>query len=143
MRKQVIQFIGVFVLLIACSSSKKAAHDTQTTWQAMDNFHMILAETFHPFMDSANLQPVKMNYKELQSAVEAWGNSTIPEKADNEVMKSKLRNLNIQVMTLADKVKSSSDDEIGQALIKVHDTFHEIQDVWYSDGGVYKKHSRH
>lgn len=143
MRKQILLFVGVLFLTSACSSSKKTAHDTQTTWQAMDNFHMILAETFHPFMDSANLQPIKMKYKELQSAAEAWINSRAPEKADNEVMKTKLRNLNMHIVALAEKVKTGSDNEIGQALTKVHDVFHEVQDAWYSDGSVYKKHSGH
>ena len=57
-----------FAVLIACGTKKETTATETTTdstsadtdeWKAMDDFHMIMAESFHPFKDSANLAPAK------------------------------------------------------------------------------------
>ncbi len=41
-------------------------------WIAMDDFHLIMAESFHPFKDSANVDPARKNALILASAAAQW-----------------------------------------------------------------------
>ena len=68
MTKKLFSFalsLFVIVLAIACGTEQK-------NWKEMDNFHMVMAETFHPYKDSANLEPAKSRASELAAAAEEW-----------------------------------------------------------------------
>ena len=91
-----------FALLIACGTKKETtATETATDstsadadeWKAMDDFHMIMAESFHPFKDSANLAPAKAKAAELAASAEQWLATPLPEKVNNENVKAKLETL--------------------------------------------------
>jgi hypothetical protein len=97
----------------------------------MDNFHMIMAETFHPYKDSANLEPARTRATELLAAADQWVTAPIPEKVNNDHVRSKLLQLKSEAATLAESVKSSDDNVIADHLTKLHDTFHAIQEAWY------------
>ena len=132
-------------LAFACGVKKEDdhghEHGTETEakeWKQMDEFHMVMAETFHPFKDSANLEPVKARAGELATSAETWSKSELPEKVDNEDMKAKLERLRTETSTLASTVSGDDDKTIGDQLTKVHDLFHEIQEVWY--GGEKHEH---
>jgi hypothetical protein len=134
------------VFAIACGTKKEGDHthdDAAATeekeWKQMDDFHMVMAETFHPYKDSANLEPVKARASELASSAASWSTAELPKKVDNEDMKGKLEQLKTETSTLATTVTGGDDKVIGEQLTKVHDTFHEIQEMWY--GG--EKHEHH
>jgi hypothetical protein len=144
--RQIIPIATLLILIIACegkkdtdSSQEQTAiekKDTTATtsardWKEMDEFHMIMAETFHPYKDDANLAPIKQKAKELEDGAAKWANAPLPAKADNDEMKSKLQLLKTETANLTAMVKTSSDDAIGGQLTKVHDIFHEIQEAWY------------
>ncbi|HEY0655693.1 MAG TPA: hypothetical protein VGD65_21310 [Chryseosolibacter sp.] len=139
--------VTIATFVFACGAKKEEGHDheheaaagDEKEWKQMDDFHMIMAETFHPFKDSANLEPVKSRAGELASSAESWSNSELPEKVDTDEMKSKLESLKSETATLASSVSGGDDKVIGEQLTKVHDIFHEIQEVWY--GG--EKHEHH
>lgn len=97
----------------------------------MDDFHMIMAETFHPYKDSSDLDPVKRRAAELMSSADQWASSPLPEKVDNAAVRSKLQQLKTEAATLAEQVRSADDNVIGEQLTKLHDTFHELQEAWY------------
>lgn len=129
-------FIGVALLmLLGCASKKRETHDlaghTENTWKEMDDFHIIMAETFHPYKDSANLEPVKTRASELMTAADQWASARVPEKVDREEVRDKLERLKSEAAALAERVKSADDDVIGAQLSRLHDTFHEIQEMWY------------
>lgn len=131
-----IVFVILTLITLACASKKEEAHDhdaakDQTVWKEMDTFHMVMAETFHPFKDSANLEPVKMRATELAVAADEWVAAPLPEKVDNDEIKSKLEKLKSEATTLAETVKSADDNVIADQLTKLHDTFHELQEAWY------------
>jgi hypothetical protein len=130
--------LSIFVL--ACGTKKDDHHEDASTskgqkeWKEMDEFHMVMAEAFHPFKDSANLEPAKSKVSELVAAADKWSNAPIPEKVNNEEMKTKLQGLKSESMVLADVVQTGNDKAIGDQLVKLHDLFHEIQEAWYGGG---------
>lgn len=130
-------FYGLLMLAIASCASKKdqdhAEHHStdDSSWEELDSFHMIMAESFHPFRDSANLDPAKARASALMAAASDWALAPLPEKVDNDAMRSRLEQLKEQAAALAQSVKSQDDNAIGEVLTKLHDTFHEIEHSWY------------
>jgi hypothetical protein len=126
-------------VVFSCASKKEDGHDHDhvsassdgSVWKEMDDFHMIMAETFHPYKDSSNLEPVRTRASELFAAADEWASASLPEKVDTQEVRSKLQQLKEEAATLAETVKSSDDNVIAQHLTKLHDTFHSIQEEWY------------
>lgn len=127
--------------LVACSPKKAVQTEISSNeWKELDSFHMIMAEAFHPYKDSANLEPAKTLAQEMADEAGKWALATLPEKVDNEEMKSKLQMLNTGSQSfLKLTTESVPDSVVGQSLTKLHDLFHEIQEGWY--GG--RKHGQH
>ena len=133
-----IFFLPAF-FIFSCASKKDAARDhdhdhrggDEGVWKDMDDFHMIMAETFHPYKDSANLEPVKSRASELMTAADQWASAPLPEKVDNAEVRSRLGQLKAQATTLAESVRSENDNVIAEQLNELHDTFHAIQEAWY------------
>jgi len=145
--KVIAALLAVVLLMTQCETKKEAESASSESpkeeageWKAMDDFHMIMAETFHPFKDSANLAPIKTQAAELVASADAWVNSGLPEKMNTEEVKAKLQELKSEAQVLADQVKTSTDAEIGKQLEKVHDKFHEIQEMWYGESGHKHEH---
>ena len=107
----------------------------------MDDFHMIMAESFHPFRDSTDLGPAKANAEALVEAAETWLNAPIPEKVNNDEIKGKLQALKDEAVAFAMVSKTNDDAAIGQSLTKLHDLFHGLQEEWY--GGHEEHHEHH
>lgn len=126
-----------------CAAKKEDAHadghgenpgpDDELVWQEMDDFHLIMAETFHPYKDSSNLDPVKRRAAELMASADQWASSPLPDKMDNAEVKAKLLQLKTEAAALAEQVRSADDNVIGEQLTKLHNTFHELQETWYTD----------
>lgn len=128
-----ISILLSIILLVACTSSKQSKLVQQSkSWNEMDNFHMVMAELYHPFKDSANFKPVKMHHQELTKASEAWVKSTVPEHMNNEKIKLALLQLQQDVTGLTEAIRGGVDKEIGKSLEELHALFHEIQSMWYS-----------
>lgn len=129
---------GVMVMTIGCSSKKEEHHDhtgsniTKEEWKEMDDFHMVMAEAFHPFKDSANVEPAKQNAAALVESANKWSQAELPEKfeGDDEI-KFKLNQLKTDAATFAEVARTGDDKAIGNSLTKLHDLFHEIQESWY------------
>ena len=145
-----IIFIAVVVLsslfITACGSKKQEEghdhehHGAEATgsdgWKEMDNFHVIMAETFHPYKDSANLQPAKDHAEHLAMEADKWSSSTLPEKVNNDETKTRLEKLKADTRAFADRAKAGAPyAELATQLTAVHDLFHEIQESWYGEGG--------
>lgn len=133
-----IMFVMLVLILIGCASKKEEGHDhgdahveDQSVWEPMDAFHMVMAETFHPFKDSANLEPVKSRAAELVREANKWVDAPLPEKVDTDQVKATLQKLKEEAITLAESVKTADDNVIGDQLSQLHDTFHELQEAWY------------
>ncbi|NJM26278.1 MAG: hypothetical protein HC859_13095 [Bacteroidia bacterium] len=120
----------------AASETDAASED----WKQMDDFHMLMAESYHPYKDSANLEPAKTLAPEMATMAASWQSSTLPAKVDTEEMKNQLSDLKSETENLVALVASGDDTQIGASLTKVHDAFHKIQEGWY--GGA-KDHGEH
>ncbi len=145
---QILFGLALALCIMACNSKKdeqKSADGDEKEWKAMDDFHMVMAETFHPYKDSANLAPAKAKAGELVASADKWASGALPERVDNEEMRSKLQQLKSEAEGLRDVVQSGTDDQIGVELTKLHDTFHSIQELWYGGhhGHEHHEHAHH
>ncbi len=123
--------------IVSCTEKKETASTTMEDageWREMDSFHMIMAEAFHPFKDSANLAPVKKMAEEMAVEADKWASAELPAKVNNEEVKEELQKLKTDTRALADLIKSGADDAaIGSSLNALHDSFHEIMEAWHGE----------
>jgi hypothetical protein len=87
----------------------------------MDDFHMVMAESFHPFKDSSNLEPAIKNATELAAAADRWANAELPDKVDNDDTKTKLQQLKTNADDFVGIANAADQQEIGSALTALHD----------------------
>lgn len=139
----VVLSLIVFALpFVACSDKKTTTTEKlqdqdsslvsdDHTWKEMDEFHMIMAETFHPYKDDADLGPAKAKAAELAAEAGQWAGAPLPRKVDNAAMRARLEELKRETSLLKELVAKETDQVIGEQLTRVHDIFHEIQEAWY------------
>jgi len=128
----------MILLTFACSNKKETDTSEQNAevknedWKEMDNFHLVMAEAFHPYKDSANLLPAKENAAALVDAADQWAQAPVPARyEDDDEIKFKLSQLKADASKFAEVAKAGDDKSVGQSLTKLHDLFHEIQESWY------------
>jgi hypothetical protein len=137
MKKYKPGLLAILFTIVLMNCSTKHDHHEQAgadEWPAMDDFHMVMAETFHPYKDSFNLQPIKEKAAELETEAARWADAPLPERVNNEKVKADLAKLKTSSAELAQLVKTGTDQEIGASLIQLHDLFHHIQEAWYLKG---------
>jgi hypothetical protein len=139
--------IGLLVLVFACSGKKGGTENTEAghedhqaaagdEWKEMDDFHMVMAESFHPYKDSSNLEPAKQNAAAMVASAEKWASAPLPEKfKDDDEIKYKLDQLKADASSFSELVKSGDEKAIGESLTKLHDLFHTIMESWYGGEG--------
>jgi hypothetical protein len=130
------------LLVVACGGKKHEDVANNEEWPEMDEFHMIMAESFHPFKDSANLEPAKANAAEMAKVAEKWANSPLPEKVDNDETKTTLTQLKNDANSFTQIVQSGDSVKIGESLTALHDQFHKLQESWYG-GDKEEGHGEH
>ena len=138
MKKQLTFTLAGLIItffVLACSSKKSDQRTTSSgdpdAWPEMESYHMVMAEAYHPFADSKNLEPTKSLAENLAKESEKWAAAPLPDKMNTEDVKAKLESLKTDSRKLADLVKSGAGDEqIGAALAALHDRFHEIIEEW-------------
>jgi len=130
--KKIVSIVG-FIGLVGCSS--KSQEEAVKEWPEMDSFHLIMAEAYHPFKDSANLEPAKLLAQDLADEAKKWSLAALPESVNNDDMKAQVTKLVAGTSDFLAKVnESASDSLVGISLSDMHDTFHKIQEGWYSGG---------
>jgi hypothetical protein len=120
----------ILSIILFASCSPKAI-ETKDEWKEMDDFHMVMAEAFHPYKDSANLEPAKANAQQLAAAAKKWKDAPLPEKVSGDEVKAKLTKLEAEATQFSQTVQTASDTTIAKSLISLHDLFHELQEEWY------------
>lgn len=131
--------ILLIIAVTACShkedhqdhqAAEQAATSTKN-WEAMDEFHKIMAEAFHPYKDSANLVPAIQIAEAMAMEAEEWIQAPLPTEVDNAEIKNKLQQLSVEATAFVQITKTGDDVKIGESLTKLHDIFHELQEAWY------------
>lgn len=134
----------IFTCVIACSGKKDApatAAVNNDEWPEMDEFHMIMAESFHPFKDSSNLEPAKVNAAEMAALAEKWTAAPLPEKVNTDEVKATLEQLKNDAAAFAQTVQGTDSVAIGESLTSLHDLFHKVQEAWYGGGKGHEGHN--
>ena len=130
-------FILLAVAVVVACSGKKEAESTASDmeWPEMDEFHLVMADAFHPYKDdSSNIAPAIKFAPELARVAEKWSNAPLPEKVNNEEMKSSLSQLKTDAEAFAQLAQSGDSTKIGESLTSLHDAFHKVQEAWYGAG---------
>ncbi len=134
----------VMLAFLACSTKHSENNTQNDEWPEMDAFHMTMAEAFHPLKDSGNVEPAMRLIEQLADDADKWASSPVPEKVDNDEMKSQLEKLKTDIHTLADAIHNgATEDQISTSMYTLHDQFHEIMEVWHasdSKEGHIEKH---
>lgn len=146
MKKNPLHFFTyaiVITLMLSCSAKQDADEEASADWEEMDEFHMIMAESFHPFRDSGNLEPAFRYAALMDSLAGAWGEASLPSKVDNDDMKATLRELKGETAKLASHVAAGDSAQVSATLDHLHDVFHHIQESWYGAGGEHHKGGEH
>jgi hypothetical protein len=141
--------VSLKLLLILCIAAlmsycgkKSESEADQDEWPEMDSFHMVMAEAYHPYKDSSNLAPARKLAEEMALEAERWQGSDLPKKVNNDEMKGMLEKLKAGTRAFSDRVNASApDEELGNTLTAIHDSFHAITEKWY--GGHGKKEHEH
>ena len=129
--------MSLMMIVAACSTKQKHNDDanaeaSREDWAEMDEFHMVMAEAFHPYKDSSNLEPARQNAASLVSVAEKWSEAPLPEKFEgDDEMKFKLNQLKADAATFASLAETGDDKSVGESLTKLHNLFHSIQESWY------------
>jgi len=131
-----ILYFFILGFLLACSSKKgdheAAASQRADEWPEMESFHMVMAEAYHPYKDSANFEPIKSLAENLAKESAAWASATLPTGMDNKEIKAKLEKLKTDCRALADQIKGgATDEQIGTSLTSLHEQFHDIMEAWH------------
>jgi hypothetical protein len=133
--------ILVFGLLLLASCSGKEKKSESTEWKELGSFHKVMADAFHPLKDSGNLAPAKQLASQLADEAEKLASSTLPEKINNEEMKSNLEKLKADSKSLAAVIaKGATDEVVKEKLNSLHDQFHKIMEA--ASGG-HEHHEEH
>jgi hypothetical protein len=137
-------------VLMGCSGNRQESEVSgeegvaDAEWPAMDDFHMLIAESFHPFKDSSNLEPARLHAAAMAESAELWLQSPLPKQIDNEAVRDKLKALTEATAAFVETVQSVNDEMTAAELEAIHDIFHELQEEWYTHhSSGHEGHSDH
>lgn len=112
----------VIALFIANFSFSQAPAE----WKEKDEFHKVMAQTFHPVEDG-NYNPIRERSNEMYQKAVAWQKSAVPEGYNKKKISKILKKLVKESKELDKKIKAGTTDaEIKEDLTELHDIFHEI-----------------
>ncbi|NJN42328.1 MAG: hypothetical protein HC811_09025 [Flammeovirgaceae bacterium] len=139
-------FFILILLFVAACATKDANQDeviSNDEWVELDEFHMVMAESFHPYRDSANLAPARALASEMAQLADQWSQAALPSKVDNEDTRQMLSSLKDATAAFSEMANSADDSALGEELTKLHDLFHGIQEAWYGGGSEHEHQEHH
>jgi hypothetical protein len=96
-------------------------------WPALDEYHKVMAQTFHPSEDG-NLEPIKKRSGELRDQAAMVAKSDIPTEFDSPAIRKAVKQLNKDSKALDKFIQSNkaTDPQITKSLAALHDVFHDV-----------------
>jgi hypothetical protein len=128
-------FIALMIVVAACGSKHKEEAEGDE-WKEMEEFHVVMADMYHPIKDGGDVAPIKAGAGKLSAAAEKWAKAPLPAKVDNEEVKTHLGQLQDRTKALAEKIGTMTDDQIKEEMTSLHDIFHQVMEAWYSADGA-------
>lgn len=108
--------------------SNKAQAQEKAKWKEMEDFHTVMAATFHP-SEEGKLDPIKKKSQEMVDKAVAWQQSTPPAGYDKNAVKSSLKKLVTGAKEINKLVKNkAADNVLKEKLSSLHNVFHEIME---------------
>jgi superoxide dismutase len=98
------------------------------TWTALKDFHMVMAQTFHP-AEEGNYKPIRERSGEMLEKAVMLQSAPIPGSFNNKEVKDAISKL-VSGATALDKTvkkKKSKDADVLKQITALHDIFHVIQ----------------
>ena len=124
-----MKFVKPLVLLtiMVIVSSSIHAQFKLAQWPALQSFHGVMSETFHP-SEEGKLEPIKSRSAEMYEKAVAVSKSTIPADLKNQKgIKTAVADLVKGSKELDVLVKAKASDEVIKTKLAIlHDTFHKI-----------------
>lgn len=98
------------------------------TWTSLKDFHLVMAQTFHP-AEEGNLKPIRERSGEMLEKAKKVQTSPIPASFDKAEIRLAINDLVKGAETLHKTAlkKKSKDAELVKQLTALHDVFHTIQ----------------
>ena len=97
-----------------------------TEWKEKDEFHKVMAQTFHP-SEEGNFEPIRNRVGEMHEKALAWSKSAAPKEFDKPEIKTTLNDLVKGTAELKEMIESkATNEQIKPKLEALHDTFHKI-----------------
>ncbi len=99
----------------------------KNTWQALKDFHRVMAQTFHP-MEDGNYDPIRARSGEMLEKARLLSTSEMPKSFRTASIKAAVNELVVGAASLDKLVKKKAkNDKINSSLTNLHDIFHKIQ----------------
>lgn len=99
------------------------------SWQSLKDFHMVMGHTYHAMADNGDFGPIKSRASELTAKAKLLQSSPIPPSFNTPTIKTAIENLVKGSEKLEKIVKKGKEAKIKESLDKLHDTFHQIQEL--------------
>lgn len=102
-------------------------------WQALKDFHMVMAQTFHP-AEEGKFGPIRERSGEMLAKAQLLASSKVPASFMSPAITKAIEEL-VEGSAKLDKLikKNGKDDKVKESLVKLHDTFHVIQGLCSDD----------
>lgn len=111
---------------VAQEPTTGVAPKPKAEWKAQEEFHSVLAGTFHP-MEDGDFGPVRKRAAEMARKARLWARSRPPKGYDAAKLRPLLASLEREAAEVSRLVaRQASDEDIKRALNKLHDRYHEI-----------------
>lgn len=97
------------------------------SWQALKDFHVVMAQTFHP-MEAGDFAPIKLRSGEMLEKAKLLSTSYSPASFKTTAITKAIKELVTGAESLDTQIrKNAKNDKIQKSLSNLHDTFHKIQ----------------
>jgi superoxide dismutase len=97
-------------------------------WATLKDFHTVMAQTFHP-LEEGNYAPIKERAGELNAKSKLLKAAKIPVSFDTPAIRKAIDQLVDGSEKLEKIVKKGKEPKIKESLTKLHDVFHQIQEL--------------
>jgi hypothetical protein len=138
--KSTIKIIIVLFVAFTSKSFGQGNNKEFTEWPELKNFHMVMAQTFHP-SEEGNYKPIRERSGELYAKAIKLNESKIPADLNKPEVKRALNQLTAGTKELDELVKKNvSDADLKKVLERTHESFHKIVGLCSKDDEKQEEH---